>query len=290
MRYASCYWVEILGLDRHYQKAEVDAESTENAFSIKTTNVRALHLTLPEGPAQNVLVKIDDQALTTRPVVAPNGSYNVYLNRKDGKWSAVLPQRLQTDRNQRPQKIAGLQGPIDDAFTDAFLCVRGSGKAWHEATHKYAEGNLQRFQAEWAKYFRGQLPIKDDVDVSHEDILSKHLILFGDPSSNSLIANVLDGLPLQWTKDEVAFAGMKYSSAEHVPVMIYPSPVNSARYVVLNSGHTFHAADFQGTNALLYPRLGDYAVLKLAGTQRDPLAVEVATAGLFDDFWRIAGK
>jgi hypothetical protein len=72
--------------------------------------------------------------------------------------------------------------------------------------------------------------------------------------------------------------------------MIYPSPLNTARYVVLNSGHTFHAADFQGTNALLYPRLGDYAVLKLAGTERDPLAVDVATAGLFDDFWKLSAK
>ena len=60
--------------------------------------------------------------------------------------------------------------------------------------------------------------------------------------------------------------------------------------MVLNSGHTFHAADFQGTNALLYPRLGDYAILKLAPTDKDPLAVEVATAGLFDDFWQLHNK
>ena len=50
-----------------------------------------------------------------------------------------------------------------------------------------------------------------------------------------------------------------------------PNPLNASRYVVLNTGHTFHAADFQGTNALLYPRLGDYAVLKLQPTQADPL-------------------
>ena len=44
-------------------------------------------------------------------------------------------------------------------------------------------------------------------------------------------------------------------------MLIYPNPLNANRYVVLNSGHTFHAADYRGTNALLYPRLGDYAVL-----------------------------
>jgi hypothetical protein len=67
-----------------------------------------------------------------------------------------------------------------------------------------------------------------------------------------------------------------------VPVLIYPSPLNSGRYIVLNSGHTFHAADFKGTNALLYPRLGDYAVLKLTEKEAPP-----AVAGIFDEFWRV---
>ncbi len=69
--------------------------------------------------------------------------------------------------------------------------------------------NLERFKHEWAKYFRGNLPIKDDIDVSNEDIAGKHLILFGDPASNSLISQVLDGLPLKWTRDSLEFAGVK---------------------------------------------------------------------------------
>src|SRR5204862_4666803 len=113
-----------------------------------------------------------------------------------------------------------------------------------------------------------------------------HLILFGDPASNSLIPQVLDGLPLRWTKDSIAFAGKTYSAAEHVPVMIYPSPLNAGRYVVLNSGHTFHAADFRGTNALLYPRLGDYAILQPVAGNKDPAAAEVTMAGLFYDHWQ----
>ncbi|HZT80871.1 MAG TPA: hypothetical protein VFA26_11635, partial [Gemmataceae bacterium] len=113
---------------------------------------------------------------------------------------------------------------------------------------------------------------------------------FGDPGSNTLIAQVLDGLPLTWTKDRLALGGREFSAAEHVPVMIYPSPLAANRYVVLNSGHTFHADAFQGTNALLYPRLGDYAVLKPAPTRKDPAAAEVVEAGLFDEFWRIEKK
>jgi hypothetical protein len=88
----------------------------------------------------------------------------------------------------------------------------------------------------------------------------------------------------------LTFAGKSYESADHVPVLIYPSPLTPDHYVVLNSGHTFHAADFVETNAMLFPRLGDHAILKLGADKKETPAVEVLTAGLFDDFWRIAGK
>ena len=112
-----------------------------------------------------------------------------------------------------------------------------------------------------------------------------NLVLFGDPASNPWIARVVAKLPIKWTRDELVVNGVRYDPKTHLPVLIYPNPLNPRRYVVLNSGHTFHAADFQGTNALLYPRLGDYAVLRLTGA--DPLAVEVTTAGLFDEYWQM---
>ena len=80
------------------------------------------------------------------------------------------------------------------------------------------------------------------------------------------------------------------AAAEHVPVLIYPNPLNPGRYVVLNSGHTFHAADFQGTNALLYPRLGDYAVLKLQPTAADSAGRASGHIGLFDEYWKLEPK
>ena len=101
-------------------------------------------------------------------------------------------------------------------------------------------------------------------------------------------------MPFTWTKDKITWDGKDYAANEHVPVLIYPSPLSTLHYVVLNSGHTFHAADFQGTNALLYPRLGDYAILKLTADKKsdkkDPLAVEVQKAGLFDDFWHLGAE
>jgi predicted esterase len=292
LKYPKSYWVEILSLNRHYEKALVDAErSGDDALKVKTENVRALHLGLWEGATrETVTVDIDGQQVKVRPYQAatnPN-QLHLYLERRDGKWTDVLPEWLMTEGLRVRQKVEGLQGPIDDAFMGSFLCVRGTRPPWHEKTERYAEENLQRFQNEWSKYLRGELPVKDDVDVTPHDIATSHLILFGDPASNTLIEQVLPGLPLKWTKEQITWGGGGlFAAGEHVPVLIYPSPLAANRYVVLNSGHTFHAADFRGTNALLYPRLGDYALLKLATTKKDPLGVEVITAGLFDDHWRL---
>ena len=284
LKYPGCNWVKILGLERHYQKSVVEAQHVDNTFLIKTSNVRTLHLTLPQGAAPVQTVAIDNQKLAARPWINQAGTYNLYLSKRAGHWTSVLPQRLITERAQQPQKISGLTGPIDDAFTDGFLCVRGTEKTWHEATGKYAEANLERFKREWSKYFRGTLPIKDDVDVSNDDIAGKHLILFGDPASNALIAQVLDGLPLKWARSGIDFAGIKATAEDHLPVLIYPNPLNAARYVVLNSGHTFHAPDFEGTNAKLYPRLGDYALLKLSPTPADALWGPCGDFGLIQRF------
>jgi predicted esterase len=284
LRYPGCSWLQLLGVDRHYERAAVEAERGENGFTLKTTNVRTLRLVLTA--ADPVPITIDGQKLEARPWLHRDGTLDVHLDRRGDRWAAVLPHVLATDRGRRPQKMPGLQGPIDDAFTSRFLCVRGSGHPWNEAVQKYAEADLERFRAEWNKYLRGDLPVKDETDVSDEDLAGRHLILFGDPGSNSLIAQALAGLPLQWTKEQLALGGRTYPAAEHVPALIYPSPFNAGRYVVLNSGHTFHATDFKETNALLYPRLGDYAVLKPAPTEKEPAAAAVVTAGLFDDYWQ----
>src|SRR5262249_54990384 len=186
-----------------------------------------------------------------------------------------------------PEKSPGFQGPIDDAFCRPFLCVRGTGTPWHPAVGRYADGELDRFVRTWDKNLRGKLRVKDDTAITDEDVRGKNLILFGDPTSNSLIAKVLPKLPLTWTKDRVGFGGASGDSATHVPVLIHPNPLDPRFCVVLNSGHTFHEDAFQGTNALLYPRLGDYALLQLAPTQRDPFTTKVVTAGLFDEFWKL---
>jgi dienelactone hydrolase len=289
LKYPSTDWVEVLALEHHYRRALVDAEQKDDGFTITTANVQVLHLTMPPGSSRQATpVAIDGQKVEAQPYLAtPEAvALHLYLEKREGKWGSVLPERLSTQRFRGLHKVAGLQGPIDDAFMGRFLCVRGKGPAWHELTQAYAEAALESFREEWSKYFRGELPIKDDVEVTPQDIGSCHLILFGDPSSNSLIQQMLPDLPMKWSKERITWGGKEYSAAEHLPVFIYPSPLATDRYVVLNTGHTFHAGELQGTNALLFPRLGDWAILKLVPEKKGPPGSEVVRAGLFDEAWK----
>src|SRR5579864_2393232 len=188
LKYSRCDWLDILGLEQHYVRAEVDATRTDNGFNVKTKNVRTLKLRLPEGEINPQIVQIDGQELAARASEL-EGARSVYFSKDGCKWVNVMPQVIQTDHTRRIQKLRGLQGPIDDAFMDSFLCVRGTlPDPWHPELKQYADATLDRFVKEWEKFFRGEVEVKNDTDVTDNVIRDKHLILFGDPSSNSLIA------------------------------------------------------------------------------------------------------
>jgi len=159
-----------------------------------------------------------------------------------------------------------------------FLCVGPTGDAWNRAAQEYGRKTLDRFSGEFAKWMRGDTRVKDDRAVSPGDIADYNLILFGDPGSNSVLARIGGKLPIHWTKKEIVMGDRKFSAADRVVALIYPNPLNPQRYVVVNSGHTFGEKEFRGTNALLFPRLGDYAVMDTDGN--------VAVSGFFNESWQ----
>ncbi len=269
-RYAHAFWVRIDGLERMYEHAEVVAERDGATVRVTTGNVSRLVL---EDAGAVAAVDIDG----TEVRLPPQHTATVYLGRKGGAWRAYPSE--QAMRGASAVKRPGLAGPIDDAFTAPFLAVAPSGRPWNQAAHRAATARLRRFQRELPKWLRGDVPIKTDREVTPHDIAGKNLILFGDPGSNALIARILKGLPLSWDRRALELGGRRFDAATRLPALIRPNPLNPERYVVLNSGHTFHAAEFRGTNALLYPRLGDWAVL----ATDDGSAVQ---AGFFDESWQ----
>jgi hypothetical protein len=138
---------------------------------------------------------------------------------------------------------------------------------------------------------RGELPIKNDTEVTDADLKNHNLILFGDPGSNQWIAKTVEHLPLEWTKNHLRMANRQFTAKDHAPVLIHPNPLSPDRYIVVNSGHTFHEAEFAAFNYLLFPRLGDRAVMQILPGTRDwqpgrAFPEKPTDAGYLDESWK----
>jgi Prolyl oligopeptidase family len=278
-RFNKAWWLTVTGLDKTYTRAEVDATRSRGGetYTLTTKNVSRLELVASAGA-----FTIDGRTIKAgaNPSFVKTGS----------TWTLASPPspRLRRDPADVKEvsgsptnlrKIHGLQGPLDDAFVDPFLCVRPTGTPWNPVSREWAAKTLEVFSANFAKWLRGDVRLKDDARVEASDIANYNLILFGDPGSNSVIAKVIGQLPIRWSKTDITIGTHTFGASDHVPVIVYPNPLNPRRYVVINSGHTFGDDDFRGTNAWLYPRLGDYSVLTAAG--------DIALSGFFDEQWRL---
>jgi pimeloyl-ACP methyl ester carboxylesterase len=285
LKYGRCHWLQILGLERHYARAEFAAKLNGEVLEIaEPKNITRFAIAIAQLLTTPTMLKIESLELPLGET--QQAAAEVVVQRLGESWRIVPAEEPRLQPGKRP----GLQGPIDDAFTQAFLCVRGTGKPWNAAAEVYSSAALKRFADEWPHYFRGELPVKDDTSVTDEDIRTKNLILFGDPGSNALIAKSLPSLPLEWNRDTLRLGGRSYSSAEHLPALIAPNPLpgGGEHYVVLNSGHTFHEAELVKLNYLLFPRWGDWAVLKaeLSDEGSQPLVDRVEAAGYFNESWQ----
>jgi Prolyl oligopeptidase family len=265
-------WIVPVAPLKQYEKAMVDAKYADGKATVETVNVRSLQILLPRMLGKKVLT-VDGQNVPSEQDLFPG-----LLEKVDGKW--LVPEK------DKPIKGYFSHGPIDDAFKKRFTVVKPTEKPWHEESANFAEARHQEFAGNWSRYFRGEFLMTKPTDP----FARTSSVLFGDPQSNPEIAKILPKLPIKWTKDELVVNGVKYDPKTHLPVLIYPNPLDSEHYVVINSGHTFREADLKGTNALLYPRLGDWAVLKPKPTKDDPAGFEVVAAGLFDENWQFEKK
>ena len=96
---------------------------------------------------------------------------------------------------------------------------------------------------------------------------------------------IADRLPIRWTASGVTVGAEKFD-AKHAPVFIFPNPLNPKKYVVVNSGFTFHD---QSNNDMQSPKLPDWAVVDMTkpGNNYKYLPLFVASQGFFDESWKL---
>jgi len=286
LKYNRMNWVTVDGMAEHWARAEVRASiSGSSLVTAKTRHVTALTFAMDAGDcpldlAAPVTLSIDGQELTNVPRPKSDRSWRVALHRDGEAWKV----------GARPaaglRKRHNLQGPIDDALLDAFIFVRPTGAALNEIAGKWSESELKRAIEHWRLHFRGYAIVKDDTAITEEDIASKNLILWGDPSSNAVLKKWADKLPIRWDSKTVTVGAKTFDAAHHAPILIYPNPLNPSRYVVLNSSFTFREFAYLN-NARQVPMLPDWAVVDLREPPGTIYPGKIAEAGFFDEQWRL---
>lgn len=283
LKYNECDWLTIEELDDHLDAATVHATvAKDGVLQIKTENVTALQIA--RDVAEKVVIDGDEHPLSNAGGGLLPGVFYVWNGQH---WNVLdYDQSRAFSSNPELHKRHNLQGPIDDAFMEPFVCVLPTGKPWHESHAAWAKWTYERFAREFDKWMRGRAPTINDRELTDEQIESKNLILFGDPASNAVLAKVVNDLPVTWTKETLEVAGKKYDPKTQAVSLIFPNPLNRHKYVVVNSGHTMHDAEFIGTNALLFPRLGDIAVQSFEPA-KSGFTEKTEWATSFDSTWKI---
>jgi hypothetical protein len=287
VKYNQCEWLTVEEMDELYKPAIVQArKDDEGTLRIKTRNVAVLQI------ARDVADQVEIDGVRHRLATAADGLLpGVFYARGGKSWDVLgYDESRNFQKNLDQNKRRDLQGPIDDAFMGPFVCVRGTGTPWSQAQAHWANWTLERFGREFDKWLRGRIRVVDDRSVNDEMIANNNLVLFGDPGSNAVIARVLGKLPVEWTREAIKVAGRTFLPADHGLSLIYPNPLNPRRYVVINSGHTFHAKDFKASNSWLFPRLGDIAVQKFRRRESGGYDETIAWSALFNSGWRLPGS
>lgn len=297
-RYNQMFWITIDNLQTHWKQAQVDAKiDAGGAINITTKNVAALSIHFAPGEfpiaAPKIPIVTIDGMETPLPPIKADRSLDGSFTNTNG-WSCAPPEPAKSDQKQVPNapqssplhKRHALQGPIDDAFLDSFLIVKPSQPAINPKLEAWTKHELDYASNQWRAIFRGLPKEKNDHELTDADIANNNLILFGDPSSNTVLAKIADKLPIKWNKNSIMLNGKSFDAADHAVIMIYPNPLNPQKYVVLNSGFTFRQADHK-TNSRQIAKLPDYAIIDLNTAPDDKAPGAIPVAGFFDEQWQL---
>jgi hypothetical protein len=286
LKYNRMRWARVDGLAHHWEQATVEAQhSGPNGIVAKTTNVTALSLVFEPGECsldntRPAALLIDGQSLVA-PGPLSDRSWMVHLRKSGGKWAVV-------DSDEEPglHKRHDLQGPIDDAFMDSFVIVKPTGQPRDAKIGSWIDAEMHHAVSAWRAQFRGEARVKDDTAIDDHDIANSNLVLWGDPASNAVLKRIADKLPIRWDADAIHVGDKSYPAGTHVPVLIYPNPLNPNRYVVLNSGFTFREFAYLN-NDRQNAKLPDWAIIDTTVPASPTAPGGISDAGFFGEQWEL---
>ncbi|HKU44790.1 MAG TPA: extensin family protein [Polyangiales bacterium] len=277
------HWLTVTRLTRLPDLARVRAVAEGDTITLETKAAEALALELGDVPLATgdaLRVVVDGQAVYSGSRAALGK--RLELAREGGKWRTGAPPKA-----AEPTKRPGVSGPITDAYFGPIAHVYGTADA--ELAPKLKK-SAERGAKGWPLWlWRVDQPVVADTEVDAELMRTHHLVLYGTPGTNKVLAQIQDRLPIRVETGGVR-VGERLFSGDGVGVkFVHPNPLSPERYVIVQAGPSLEGVN-GGHN--LPDFLPDYVVydakttrsrprLLFGGSQR-PLAL-----GYFDARWQI---
>ncbi len=286
LAYSRMHWLEITGMQNQWEDARAEAvwDEGKNDIRVTTKNVTSLAIRLPKL-AKAPKVFVDGVEVTGSRFL---GNKTVWDWKNHAKPTAEGS--IKVDGHvKRPM----LQGPIDDGFKSRFIVVLPDGKPDGTATDHWVRIEAEHFLVRWRSLMRGDAIVRKASEVTEQDITDCHLVVWGTPSTNSLLQRILESKGVSdvitWNDKVLKIGGQEGPVGSSVPVLCYPNPLNPSRYVILNSGLTFREVHDK-TNSLQNPKLPDWAILDIVQAPSVASAGIVIAADFFDNQWKVLNR
>lgn len=221
IRFNCAYWLEITEIERYGKIAQMDVDIEGQNLSVKSENV------------SNYTLKLNDALINTaQRVKIIENDVLIHDDFLDGDGCFVKA----SENNHVVSKRPGLSGPLWDIYSDLCLLVYGTNskdKSLVRASRRCAESFSSPTWMSKVKF-----KMVPDKEVSKKDIAENNVVLFGNPETNEVMAGMLDTLPIKVNGSDMLVRDTKCSGDNVGFVLIYPNPMNRAKYVAIFSGFT----------------------------------------------------
>ena len=278
---AAAYWVRVISWQAPLAVMRVDAEVIEpGRIRLDTENVASIQLSPPPALLNG-----------TQPLrIVWNGTERLARQSGDGTTLLSIDDTGNTPLEKRP----GLAGGLSNFVQTPFAVVVGTAST-DARMRALCRTKAEGFQRMWLAWQHHNPRMFLDTEVTPEIEQQYSLLLIGGPDANRVTRRMQSRLPLRVESRKVTIDGRAFAVSDGVVQMIFPSPAQPKRYVLVVAA-TSTAGMYFWNPALVDARSGNLWLEEVDWTVRDGRRVSLergvssarsrVASGVFDRHWR----
>ncbi len=222
LKSASAYWARVEEFVNPLAFMLVDAEVVgPNLIRLDTENIRTISLS--PGPPLIDPVK---------PVkIIWNGEPALSMSLEDGKIVLQASDNPPAALYKSPKRA----GPIIDLMATPFAVVVGTSSTDPQMRDRCRQ-KADEFVSFWQGWQHQKPRLFLDKDLTEKEAADYSLLLIGGPDANLITRKFADRLPLKVAADSIQLGGRTFQTTDATVQMLYPHPLNPARYVSVVAG------------------------------------------------------